>query len=300
MTSEINPEKKAIKDGIDDVALRRAAKDGNLAEVERLIEKGTNVNAKDNDGNTPLYFAANNSHLAVAAKLLEHGTDVNAKDDGGNTPLHWAANNGDLAIVEKLIENKANVNVKNKDGNTPLHWSAGTGNLAVVEKLVEKGTNVNAKNNGGSTPLYLAEKRHYAEIADYLKSKGGRYRRSIEIKDLPKEVNILHPSSVFSIKSSIEGHSIPGIAGQAENQNSGIALQGNVINSDFIGNTVLLLSTLFPSRQRTSVKYESPKGTFAKDELLGKKLITAEKVLETSLNKFDEERLKGQRPMKSF
>ena len=51
---------------------------------------------------------------------MDAGTDVNAKDEDENTPLHRAAYYGHKEIVVLLIAKGADVNVKNDVGYTPL------------------------------------------------------------------------------------------------------------------------------------------------------------------------------------
>jgi ankyrin repeat protein len=51
---------------------------------------------------------------------LAHGADVNARDNNGVTPLHIAAENGNCDLVSILIANGADVNVKDKAGESPL------------------------------------------------------------------------------------------------------------------------------------------------------------------------------------
>jgi len=55
------------------------------------------VNAKDEDGVTPLHEAALWGHNEVAELLIANGADVNAKNDDGRTPL-------DSAIKDKHTE----------------------------------------------------------------------------------------------------------------------------------------------------------------------------------------------------
>ena len=93
---------------------------------------GTDVNAKDKHGGTPLYWAAfgvspsssaqsGGGHKEVAELLIAAGADVNAKNDGGWTPLHRAANRGQKETAELLIGKGADVNVKEETlDNTPL------------------------------------------------------------------------------------------------------------------------------------------------------------------------------------
>lgn len=64
-------------------ALLDAAKKGNLARVQRLIN-ADNINCRDAQGrnSTPLHLAAGYNNYEVAEYLLENGADVNAQDKG--------------------------------------------------------------------------------------------------------------------------------------------------------------------------------------------------------------------------
>ena len=118
--------------------------------------------------------AANTLHGAVrfgikadVEAMLANGADVNARDENGRTPLHalggivrgghpYPSQIDAKGIAELLIATGADINAKDKDGNTPLHAAASGGEKSVVELLLAKGANVNAKNASGQTALHLA------------------------------------------------------------------------------------------------------------------------------------------------
>jgi len=105
-----------------DISIHEAIFDGNIEAVKQHLDAGTDVNAKDEKGWTPLHEAALGGHKGIAELLIAKGADVNAKDDNGWTPLHYTANK---EIAELLIANGADVNAKIDDGDTPLAYAEG-------------------------------------------------------------------------------------------------------------------------------------------------------------------------------
>ena len=63
---------------------------GHKEVAELLIDKGADVNAKDEWGSTPLHYAALKGHKEVAELLIDKGADVHAKGDDGKTPIDFA------------------------------------------------------------------------------------------------------------------------------------------------------------------------------------------------------------------
>jgi len=117
--------------------------------------------------------AAVGGDTEAVKEFLATGTDVNAKNYYGETPLHLAGKHGQKEIAELLIAEGADVNAKNNYGKTPLHHSSGAGHREIVELLIAGGSDVNAKAEDDETPLDLA-KRH-PETAELLRKRGGKH-----------------------------------------------------------------------------------------------------------------------------
>ncbi|MDA7653501.1 ankyrin repeat domain-containing protein, partial [bacterium] len=161
-----------------------------LAGVQAELNKGVDVNAKDDDGSTPLHEAAQRGHKETAELLIANGADVNARTGGwmNVTPLHRTETK---EIAELLIANGANVNAKDGTGRTPLHWTAETGRKEIAELLIEKGADVNAKDDAfGWTPLHIAALFAYKEIAELLIAAGADVNAKGKEGETPLDVAV--------------------------------------------------------------------------------------------------------------
>ena len=69
--------------------------------------------------------------------LMERGVDVNAANDQGQTALHFAALTGREKVIEFLYENGAKLDVKDKRGRTPYDVATGVGNGGNAEAVPE-------------------------------------------------------------------------------------------------------------------------------------------------------------------
>jgi hypothetical protein len=135
-----------------DKALRHGARTGNAREVEILLRRGANGNARDRDGYTALHHAAFAGHANVVKLLLSRGADPNVKTNHGQTPLHVAKESG---VAESLLSGGADVNAQDSVlGFTPLHSAVVSRNLHIVDLLLQKAANVDARDNDGMTPLH--------------------------------------------------------------------------------------------------------------------------------------------------
>ena len=132
--------------------LKKAAS-ADFAGMKECIEKGVDVNARDENGKTALLWASYYGDIEVLKYLIKKGADIEAKDDKGNTPLTTTSYNGYLEHVKYLVENGADIDAKNKYGKTALMQASILGWLEVAQYLVAKGANIEAQDNIGRTSL---------------------------------------------------------------------------------------------------------------------------------------------------
>ena len=150
--------------------LMHAVKQQNTELVKLLAEYGANVDTSDGLEDTPLVWASSMKNEAIVKVLLGHGADP---DKGNFTPLMWAAYYGNLPLVKIFLESRANLNSRTNEGWTALMWAAERGNLQVIWELLKRGASVNMQNNKGQTALMLAAGRGKIGSVGLLLNKGG-------------------------------------------------------------------------------------------------------------------------------
>lgn len=98
------------------VTLFGAAKDNDVALLQRLLAAGADLDARDHRGYSPLMLAAYSGNGEAFDCLLAAGADVNSADDGGNSVLMGACFKGHLDIIHKLLAAGADATAKNAAG----------------------------------------------------------------------------------------------------------------------------------------------------------------------------------------
>ena len=130
-------------------------RNGDIEQVELLLDKGVDVHADDNVGWPPMVRAAEIGQLAIVEILLERGADPLKGTIGDRLPLHFAAEGGHLAVVSLLLKQPSvDPNMKDYTGQTALFKAANNGHHEAVKLLVQqKGVDPDAVSTDGFTPL---------------------------------------------------------------------------------------------------------------------------------------------------
>ena len=137
------------------------------------------VTSRDKHGLTPLHRAARAGDLSEVNRLLSSGAAPNAKDRYTRTPLIYAAREGNSDVAATLVANGADVHARDKYGSLPLHYAAKGGHRAVVQTLLAAGADRTVKDGRGKTPADLARASHHDDVANLLgrKWRGTRHRK---------------------------------------------------------------------------------------------------------------------------
>ena len=90
----------SANDALDDELLS-AAKTGDLALVETLLDRGADIEVRD-IGRTALMLASRMGEAAVVRTLLNRGADINARNEEGETALDIAYDDGHKKVINAL------------------------------------------------------------------------------------------------------------------------------------------------------------------------------------------------------
>ncbi|HWB32740.1 MAG TPA: ankyrin repeat domain-containing protein [Acidobacteriaceae bacterium] len=129
-----------------------AAGSGNPDLVREILRYKPKLEAKGRDGQTAMFAAGDyrntdvdGARVECVRLLAEAGANVNARDDDGNTPLHETFLDD---VAEELIKLGADVNARNKDGETPLMTTVSND---MVRVLIKHGADPYIRDNDGKT-----------------------------------------------------------------------------------------------------------------------------------------------------
>lgn len=151
----------------------QAAREGDLATLERALARGVSPAVKDDLGRNAVVLATHDAgSLAVVHWLRERGTPLDEPDIGGRTAVSWAAADGRIEILRWLAEQGAAIDRPDVERRTPLFHAVTNERLEAIEALLDRGADPNAADRYGDTPLIAACAKGYDAIAERLLQRG--------------------------------------------------------------------------------------------------------------------------------
>ncbi|KAI1330731.1 ankyrin repeat-containing domain protein [Xylariaceae sp. FL0255] len=141
------------------VPLCQAAKTSSVAQMRFLLDKGANINGRNEDGQPALICAILARQIEAVKFLLDNGADHKVREYGssGKPPLFHAIDVEDRATVNLLFQYGADVNQKNDwsqpyflsliSEKTPIEW---------IALMLEHGADAQAKNSNGQCAVMIA------------------------------------------------------------------------------------------------------------------------------------------------
>lgn len=150
----------------DDPDIHQDAQIDDIPALRKLVEKS---------GPSELYraltlhrAAAHNFLPSMDYILSLPGSNIDALDGNGSTPVfHAIIKNAPEAVVW-LVRRGADTKIKTKEGITVAHWAARTGSASLLALLANLGVDVEAPDQDGNPALVLAVKMGRFEVVEYL------------------------------------------------------------------------------------------------------------------------------------
>jgi ankyrin repeat protein len=172
--------------------------------AERLLERGAQVDARDEYGFTALNMAISVRRADLVQLLLDNHADPNATNELKMPPLSWALMMKQTPIAILLLKAGADPNARDKDGMPPIYLATLDGNQELVHLLLDRDVDANTEYKGcpvlrtaieqgspdivselldhgasattpfrdGLTPLQVAQRSRHPDIMELLRLSG--------------------------------------------------------------------------------------------------------------------------------
>ena len=143
-----------------------AADSGNPEVVREILRYHPKLEMRDREGKTAMFAAGDyrgedeeDGRVECVRLLAEAGADVNARDNDGNTPLHEIFL---TEVEEELLKLGADVNARNKDGETPIFTNVDDVSISL---FIAHGADLSIRNKNGETVVEAAKEKGPAREA---------------------------------------------------------------------------------------------------------------------------------------
>eukprot|EP01135_Chromosphaera_perkinsii_P000567 Nk52_evm29s123 gene=Nk52_evmTU29s123 len=161
--------------------------------VKYLLEKGSDELASDIDGKSAVHWAIDPNTECLL--LLYKGPAFEFKDNRGKTALHYAAEMGYLSCVNCILnENPSSIYDVDSDGRTPLHWAAACMKAEIMPPLINAGVPLTQKDAVGKTALDYSKLKNDESGITILRSFIRLQAEAPQVEDIDRPQNLKSPA----------------------------------------------------------------------------------------------------------
>lgn len=201
--------------------------------MEKLLNKGANINIQTGEGKTPLIYAIEKNQQEVVKFLIKRGADITLKTKVDNDAMFYAFSTCNQPIVQILLDSGATLNAKTNASRANLLSAASKpsaactdlftsmidtlnlreeqpdlvnkafilattfNNSKYLEPFIQKGVSIDATGAFGQTALMSACDKGYVKVVDYLLAK----KANVNLKDEDGKTALMHVASIKDVNN---------------------------------------------------------------------------------------------------
>ena len=158
--------------------------------IDKAVNLGANIDATDNSGNTPSIAIVlservkKKSKSKIISKLMEYRPNINFKNNQKHTAIFYAMNSDDVDLVMQLLDYGSDVNEINEAHQPILVYFVAQNFIQGIDKAVELGADIDATDDKGCTALMVAVQRNFRSVhCQEMVSKLIEHHANINLKD---------------------------------------------------------------------------------------------------------------------
>lgn len=127
--------------------------------VDELLAGQANVNLRDEDQRSALYYSLTANQIGISQKLIQAGAEVALTDRWNLTPLMLASQKGELQLVRQILESlrkSSQLDKSDENGWSALFYAVSSERTQVAKELIDFGFPVNSADSKGLTLVHLS------------------------------------------------------------------------------------------------------------------------------------------------
>lgn len=173
---------------------------GRLDIAQYLLLKNANIEAENDEGETPFLIASYTSNRA-AKYLSEIGAHIHAQNNQGKNALHLVSINENLELIKFLIEEQhLDINEEDNNGQKPIDIAIDFLNFESIHYLLSMGATINGKDVYEKI-IHRIFKYKEEQLYNY---KMNQLYKFISLKNLTKKYHDVFNAKLLDLASSKE------------------------------------------------------------------------------------------------